>query len=340
MTQSAELHDFERMLAEVLTAGDDHRIGSVVGLDRPLWNTLAELGLARLTGDEATGGSGAGWTEAALLLTAVGRACAAVPVAEHDLLAGWLLEQADLPVDDTLRTATVLDAGGHARHVPWARDAEAVVVLWPGTGGWLVADLPCDRIALTEAVDLAAEPRDHVHVDVSALSGAPVSEAVAGQFRYRGALARTLMAAGAMDRILELVVEHTTTRVQFGRTLGRFQAVQALVSDLATESALARAATDAAVDAVVERGFDDAATRFEVAVAVSCTGHAAGKVARNAHQVLGAIGFTMEHELHRHTNRILSWRSEFGSLTSWDTELLETAIVSGEVWSLLTAGSA
>lgn len=340
MTQSTELQDFERMLAEVFTAGDDHRIGEVVDLDRPLWTTLAELGLTRLTGDESAGGSGAGWTEAALLLAAAGRAAAAVPVAEHDLLAGWLLEQAGLPVDDGLRTAAVLDTDGHARYVPWARDADAIVVLWRGTGGWSVADVPRDRFELTEAVNLAAEPRDHVRVDLSSLAGTAVSDAVADQVRYRGALAGALLSAGAMDRILELVVEHTTARVQFGRALGKFQAVQALVSDLAAEAALARAAADAAVDAVVERGFDDAATRFEIAAAVSCAGHAAGKVARNAHQALGAIGFTMEHELHRHANRILSWRSEFGPLASWDAELLERAAASGDVWSLLTGGSA
>jgi len=340
MTQSTELLDFEKMLADVLTAGDDHRIGEVVELDRSLWTTLAELGLTRLTGDEATGGSGAGWTEAALLLSAAGRAAAAVPVAEHDLLAGWLLEQAGLPVGDEVRTAAVLDADGQARYVPWARYADAVVVLWQGADGWSVADVPRDRIELTEAVNLAAEPRDHVRIDLSGLSGTSVSDTVAEQFRYRGALARVLMSAGAMDRILELVVEHTTARVQFGRALGKFQAVQALVSDLAAEAALARAAADAAVDSAVELGFGDAATQFDIAAAVSCAGHAAGKIARNAHQALGAIGFTMEHELHRHANRILSWRSEFGSLASWDAELLDTAVASGDVWALLTGGSA
>ena len=106
----------------------------------------------------------------------------------------------------------VLDSEGHARYVPWARDADAVVVLWQGTDGWSVADVPRDRIELTEAVNLAAEPRDHVRVDLSGLSGTPVSDTVAEQFRYRGALARVLMSAGAMDRILELVVEHTTAR--------------------------------------------------------------------------------------------------------------------------------
>jgi acyl-CoA dehydrogenase len=336
-TDNTELRDFERMLAEVFTSGDDHRIGEVIEFDRSLWATLSELGLARLTGDEAAGGSGAGWTEAALLLTAAGAGAAAVPVAENDLLAGWLLTTAGLEGSDGVRTAAVLDVDGGARSVPWARDVDSIVVLWQDAGStWRVAEIPTAEIELTEAVNLASEPRDHIRVDVSALSGAEVSESVAEEFRYRGALARTLSSVGAMDRILGLVVEHVTARVQFGRPLGKFQAVQALVSDIAAESALARAAADAAVAAAVDNGFGSSATRFAVAAAASCAGHAAAVVARNAHQALGAIGFTMEHELHRHANRILSWRNEFGTVASWDAELLEAAVAAGNVWSLVT----
>lgn len=339
--QSTELRDFAQMLSEVFTAGDDHRIGEVVECDRALWATLGELGLHRLTGDEADGGSGAGWTEAALLLGAAGASAAAVPVAENDLLAGWLLEQAGLPVDEKIRTAAILDSHGRARHVPWARDVDAIVVVWSGADGtWRVAEVPRASVEITEAVNLAAEPRDHIRVDGAALTGAEVPASVAEQVRYRGVLARVLASVGAMDRILELVVEHTTARVQFGRSLGKFQAVQALVADLAAESALARAAADAAVASVNNRGFDNAATRFTIAAAASCTGHAAAVVARNAHQALGAIGFTMEHELHRHANRILSWRSEFGTLAAWDAELLAAATAAGDLWPLITAGAA
>ncbi|MEE2056942.1 acyl-CoA dehydrogenase family protein [Rhodococcus artemisiae] len=336
-TDNTELRDFERMLAEVFTPGDDHRIGEVIEFDRALWGTLSELGLARLTGDESAGGSGAGWTEAALLLTAAGAGAAAVPVAENDLLAGWLLATAGLEASDGVRTAAVLDADGGARFVPWARDVDSIVVLWQDPKDtWRVADVPRARIDLTDAVNLASEPRDRIRVDVSALSGAAVSGSVAEEFRYRGALARALASVGAMDRILELVVGHVTARVQFGRPLGKFQAVQALVSDIAAEGALARAASDAAVAAAVGGGFESSATRFAVAAAASCTGHAAAVVARNAHQALGAIGFTMEHELHRHANRILSWRSEFGTVSSWDAELLDAAVAAGDVWSLVT----
>lgn len=337
--QSTELRDFAQMLADVFTTGDDHRIGPVVELDRELWATLTELDLDRLTGSEDSGGSGAGWLEASLLLGAAGGSAAAVPVAENDLLAGWLLDTAGLSVGPGIRTAAVLDADGVARHVPWARYADSIVVLWEGDDGWRVEDVRRSDLELGEAVNLASEPRDHVRVDVSALSGHEVPSGTVGEFRYRAALARALMSVGAMERILRLVVEHTTSRVQFGRPLGKFQAVQALVADIACESSLAGAAADAAVDAVRAGGFGSSEARFAVAAAASTTGHAAAAVARNAHQALGAIGFTMEHELHRHANRILSWRSDVGTVASWDAELLSAATESGDAWALIT-GSA
>lgn len=339
MTEPTELRDFAQMLSEVFTAGDDHRIGDVVEFDHALWSTLRELGLDRLTGSESAGGSGAGWTEAALLLGAAGRSAAAVPVAENDLLAGWLLELAGLGEGSAVRTAALLDENGCARHVPWARFADTIVVLWPAAdASWRVAEVAREELDPTEDVNLASEPRDHIQVDTSALGGTEVPGTLAEEFRYRGALARVLASVGAMDRILELVVEHTTARVQFGRPLAKFQAVQALVADLAAESALAHAAADAAVVSVDTHGFGSAGTRFAIAVAASCSGHATAVIVRNAHQALGAIGFTMEHELHRHANRILSWRSEFGTVASCDAEVLSTAVASGDLWPLVTDG--
>ena len=49
----------------------------------------------------------------------------------------------------------------------------------------------------------------------------------------------------------------------------------------------------------------------------------------------------MEHELHRYTNRMLSWRSEFGSVRYWDDVLTDAAVASGSaaVWPLIVDGA-
>ncbi|MCQ0013743.1 hypothetical protein LUX39_08020 [Actinomadura madurae] len=117
--------------------------------------------------------------------------------------------------------------------------------------------------------------------------------------------------------------------------IAKFQAVQQLVADAACESALARAATDAAVAALV-RGTDTLdELELRIAIARSVTGHAISVVVRNAHQVHGAIGTTLEHPLHEVTLPALAWRAEFGSLDHWDQRLTDLLIgAGGRAWQL------
>ncbi|MCX4385674.1 acyl-CoA dehydrogenase family protein [Micromonospora peucetia] len=326
------------MLDSVFAAHRPARTEVAATLDVELWKLLESLGLTRLTGAEPYG-AGAGWPEAAALLAAAARHAVPLPLAEHDLLAGWLLERAGLPADGALRTACVLDADGRARAVPWARAAARIVLLFPAADGWRVADVPAAAVAVTEADNVAGEPRDAVAVDLAGLDGTPVDADLAERLLLRGALARTVQMCGAMDRVLELCVAHTTARTQFGRPLAAFQAVQGLVADIAAESSLARVATDAAVLRAAEG--DDDGLAFAVAVARSCAGHAASVVVRNAHQVHGAIGTTLEHELHGLTRPVLAWRSEFGSLQHWDELLTRAALDAGGdgVWALISQGA-
>ena len=81
---------------------------------------------------------------------------------------------------------------------------------------------------------------------------------------------------------------------------------------------------------------------FAVGVAKSCVGHGSSVVVRGAHQVLGAIGTTLEHELHTLTKPILARRSEYGSLQDWDETLTALASSAGHdrLWTLITTGRA
>jgi len=124
-----------------------------------------------------------------------------------------------------------------------------------------------------------------------------------------------------MDRMLAMSVQYATERVQFGRPLARFQAIQHLVADVASEVALATAAVDAAVAEMASADRDLERLELAVAIARSVAGHAASVVVRNAHQVHGAIGTTLEHRLHELTKPVLAWRTEFGSLREWDARL-------------------
>ncbi|MFV8170015.1 acyl-CoA dehydrogenase family protein [Mycolicibacterium peregrinum] len=303
-----------------------------------LWDQLRELGLVRLTGAEECGGSGAGWAEAAELLRAAAGHGVTIPLAEHDLLACWLLETAALEVDDARRTACLLDADGAARGVPWVTDSERVVVAWRDDAGYRVADVDTASLTVIPGHNRAGEPRDDIRANLSVLIGTPLPDNVFEKFTRRAALVRAIQVCAALDRILAMSVAHTTERTQFGRPLAKFQAVQNLVADIAAESALARAATDGALAEALRSDWSSSQLDFLVAVARSCVGHAASVVVRNAHQVHGAIGTTREHRLHEFTMPALSWRSEYGSVAQWDDKLTEYAARAGAdgLWALVT----
>jgi alkylation response protein AidB-like acyl-CoA dehydrogenase len=127
-------------------------------------------------------------------------------------------------------------------------------------------------------------------------------------------------------------VDYANTRVQFGRPIGRFQMIQNLLAVLAGEAAAADVA-----GAMASAAADGALDWACIAAAKVRSGEAAGTGASIAHQVMGAIGFTDEHVLHHWTQRLWSWRSEFGSERHWARRLGAMALErDGGPWGLMT----
>ncbi|MEZ0359778.1 acyl-CoA dehydrogenase family protein [Mycobacterium sp. SA01] len=331
----------DAVFADHRRSGPAHPPGGRAALDRTLWHRLESLGLARLTGSEQSGGSGAGWHEAAVLLTAAVRHGIRTPVGEHDLLACWLLESLGRPPGDAVRTVHL--PGRDVEHdapVPWAGEVDRIVVVWWTGDEYRLADVERATLSITDGANLIGEPRDTVRADFAASAGEPVSDALVGRLKRRAALMRSIQVCAALERAVELSIEHVCARVQFGRPLAKFQAIQNLISDAAAEAALARAATEAALDVAVATEWDSANLDFLIATARSCAGHAASVVSRNAHQVHGAIGTTREHRLHEFTRAALTWRSEYGSVRQWDEQIAAAATAAGAegLWALIADG--
>jgi acyl-CoA dehydrogenase len=163
---------------------------------------------------------------------------------------------------------------------------------------------------------------------------APAGEGVNhSTLRERGALARALMMAGALERALELAVRYATERSQFGRKIGQFQAIQQELARFAGEVAAAVAAALSAAGAM-ERGQN---ATFAVAAAKIRTAQAAHEGALIAHQVHGAIGVTDEYALHHSTLRLWAWREEFGNEAAWAMELGSAMCAAGadRLWPAL-----
>ena len=226
--------------------------------DAELWKNLDETGLSRLTTQQD-----AGPVESAVVLGGLARYAAAAPIAETDLLAGWVAQQAGIAVPDSGPLTVAIGSGGRANDVPWPRDAVVVAVDRSADG--VSVGLLDDPQITSDGYTLAGEPRATIAYDTVGWPRLPSS--IGDELIRRGAWARCVQIVGAFDSALELTVAHTSERVQFGRTLSKFQAVQHSLAAMAGEIERARAATDLATAAVVDHGFDSAQADYAITVA-------------------------------------------------------------------------
>lgn len=311
-----------------------------------LWTTLEAAGLPRASVPERLGGAGLPLAEGLALLRLVGNYAVPVPLADT-LIAGTLLATTDCerlpegpmavavaaPGDELVETPEGKIRGRIAR-VPFAPVAKAIVLVVPATQGSTLVLLDPDSVEKTAGSSLAGEPTAALSLDLQTDSltrfDAPLS---AGTVLARMALGRAVMMSGAMQSILDLGCRHATERVQFGRPIAKFQAIQQSLAVLAGEAAASIRAADRALEAL--EGPDEL---IEVAVAKARTGEAAGRGAEIAHQVHGAMGFSYEHALHQRTRRLWSWRDEFGDEAHWQAELGRRISATGAdgLWAFLT----
>ncbi|MFB8182147.1 acyl-CoA dehydrogenase family protein [Streptomyces sp. NPDC055966] len=221
-----------------------------------------------------------------------------------------------------------LRVSGTLPRVPYGATS-TVIVLTEGPGGPVLFPVDPARTTVVPGTNLAGEPRDTLHLHDYAVSAADVRPLAPGELAeagLRAALARAALIAGAAERCVELTVRHTTTRTQFGRPLSRFQAVKQEEARLIEESALIRAAVDAAARELSLVGVAAAKAQASASVA---------EIARIAHQLHGAIGFTELGELRFATTRLWSWRDEEGDESYWATRLGREALAADDVWALL-----
>jgi acyl-CoA dehydrogenase len=318
----------------------------------PLWRALSEAGLPLSWVREDCGGSGASLAEGFSVLSAAGRFAIAVPLAET-MLAGWLLSQAGIGSPEGAMTVTpanpkdriALNAdgtlSGRARGVPFARDAKHLAVLAQGSGGPSIALVDAAGCRIEAGLSLASDGSDIVtFTDVSPIAIKPAPKGFdQTALMLMGAVARSLQIAGSLETMLDISVRYSNERVAFEKKISKFQAVQHNLARLAGETAAAMTAASSAADTIAHASkFDDAVFLEATAAKIRCA-EAAEKGAAIAHQVHGAIGYTLEHILHRYTMRALAWRDDFGHESYWAVELGKRVAARGadELWPLVAS---
>lgn len=302
-----------------------------------LWTEVEANGLTRVLVPEEQGGAGATWADAAIVLKAAGEHVAPLPLAET-ILANWFLSEAGIEAPEGVTTLLdgdfTLEGGklsGEAKHVPYGRDAAHGVAIVKGE----VVLAPLSGAKIEPGLNVAREPRDRVVLKDVAVKNAKAS-LPADAMQLYGALIRACQMAGALSYLSSQSIAYANERSQFGKPIGKFQAIQQQLAVLSTQAAACGVITDFACAQVVKRGADAA---FEIAAAKIRVDDASSIATSIAHQVHGAIGFTYEHGLHFATRRLWSWRAEFGSGTEWAKRLGRETIKGGAdaLWPHVTA---
>jgi alkylation response protein AidB-like acyl-CoA dehydrogenase len=124
----------------------------------------------------------------------------------------------------------------------------------------------------------------------------------------KGAALRCMQMVGALQEVLDMTVEYVKNRVQFGRPIGSFQAIQHYCANMATDVDGSRFITYQGLWRLGE----DLGSDLEVSAAKAWVSDSAQRVAATAHQCHGAIGFTQEHDLQLFTRRLKAWEVSFG----------------------------
>ncbi len=343
----------ERLLADQVTPELLRRCESSETDNWPvtLWASIEESGFAVAAAPEALGGAEASWDDIVVLVLAAGRHSLPLPLPET-LLANALLGRCGLealnePLSLSSATVTLHSDGrvsGTLTDVPWGRHVGKVVAFTNppnGTATQLVL-LDASQARITQRLNVAGEPRDDLQFDATLpLATAPLAAGLdADSLLLGGAMLRSAQLVGALQTVLTLSTRYATERVQFGKPLSAFQAIQPQRAVMAEQTACAVVAAEGAF-AESDLTVDHAFASLPIASAKVCASEAAGVAAAMGHTVHGAIGFTHEHALQLSTRRLWSWRSEFGNQTFWAQRLGQAVCAGGAsaFWPTLTRGS-
>jgi alkylation response protein AidB-like acyl-CoA dehydrogenase len=306
------------------------------GFDADLWSTLCEqIGVAALAIPEEHGGAGFTLAETYVVLEELGRALTPSP-----LLASVITSAALVAADHQEPLARI--AEGAIATVAWSGITGGVdapfgitwkdgvlngsvsPVLYGDTAEILLVVAEHDDGVGLFAVDPAASGLSRTRVtgmdqtlgfadlefeNVAAEPIALDAESVLATTHRVGTLAIAALAVGCAERGLDMTVDYTKQREQFGRPIGSFQALKHRMADMLVRVQMSRAGAWAAVQDHVNDAPN--ADRLAAAAASYCA-ESAMAVAAETIQLHGGIAITWEHDAHLVLKRAQALNQLFG----------------------------
>jgi len=295
------LDPFDRMLESIVTPAAVRAIEEGASA-APLWAEFAASGFLDALVSEDHGGAGLTLADVGPLWQALGRHAVPLPVAEtmvaRALLAASGLEAPQGPI--AFATPTSIGVA----MVPFGLVADHLLV---------------DRGECLELIerDIAGCEPTGVQGDLTgritlgALGAAMLPRPEEG-LRAIGAVIRAAAMAGAAAHLLKLTVDYANERVQFGKPIGRQQALQQQLSVMAEFAVSTRIAVELACASGLPVRFAAAATAKSIASSTTA------QIANTAHAIHGAIGISEAYDLQLYTRRLHEWRLSDGSEGYWN----------------------
>jgi alkylation response protein AidB-like acyl-CoA dehydrogenase len=325
---------------------------SEAGYSRELWQEMVELGWMGLAFPGKYGGGDMSFLDLALLLEEMGRACLPGPFFSAVVLGGLSIldvgseEQKQEYLPKLIRGEKIFslaltepdyhnydassvtveatrDDGnyiisGTKLFVPDAHIADYLLCIArtkPKNGITIfLADAKNPGIKYTVLKTIAGDKLCEVVFDQMPVPKANILGRLNQEWNVvqkiiqRAAVGKCCEMVGNIQRVLEMTVDYAKERKQFDRPIGSFQVIQHYCADMATDVDSARFSTYQAAWMLSE----GLPCTQEVAIAKAWVGEASQRVFALAHQIHGAIGVTIEHDLHYYTRRAKAAELAFG----------------------------
>ncbi|GAA3515141.1 acyl-CoA dehydrogenase family protein [Dietzia aurantiaca] len=293
------------------------------------WDELVRAGVPAALAPERLGGAGLGVEGEALVLRELGRVLAPVPLspairASHLLAATGLTDLA-AAVAEGREIAAVAD--GSSPEVDWAPVAD--LVLRADGDGLRVADLGSIRVERTVPVDFSC---------AGVVTGdfgdpAPLPEGAAAFDALRRRVHLAAYQWGVLEAALERTAAYATTRHQFGRPIGSFQAVAARLADGMIDVDAVRLSTlRAAYELDACSDHPGPAARDAVASAHFWACDAGHRLAHSAVHIHGGVGLDRSEPAHRYFLAAKAAEFRLGGATRQLLDLGDVLTTEGDPW--------
>jgi alkylation response protein AidB-like acyl-CoA dehydrogenase len=322
---------------------------SETGYSAEMWQEMAGLGWMGLAFPDKYGGSDMSFLDLAILLEEMGRACLPGPYFSSVVLSGFtildigseeqkaaympkiasgqkiftlaLTEASASYEADGIETKAVAEGdnyivSGTKLFVPDANVADYMLVVAKTAKGFtiFIVDAKSAGISHTVLKTIAEDKLCEVVFDkVKVPKDSILGEADKGweeveRIIQRAAVAKCCEMVGCIQQALDMTVEYSKDRKQYGKPIGSFQVIQHYCADMATDVDGTRLSAYKAAWMLSE----GLPCKLEVSIAKAWAGEACQRVMALAHQIHGAIGVTIDHDLQYYTRRAKAAEVTFG----------------------------